>query len=616
MLDNLGWDILFSRVSGEPVHPPCPQMNISRLEEDSLIDVGSVKNFNYNEHLHNQLLTLQEKSNSISAELCHQLGKTLISDVTSDDIKSSNKIHKKHLGENILSLISQCNIVCRNINVCRISNDDTVDTFKLSESQLSEVSACVDKHLNSLFVVQNKKLAEIDQQVETLKDISNKLSSNVCNVVDDQHQHVNLYDNDHGTQSNYIDIKNPTKCVDNYVCDFITSDQANKLTEFLDNCNQFSEKNETGHSVALFGYPYHYTGSSHSDEPVDIPAPISRLIDTINENELYSEAVINSCLVNKYSGPDAELRQHSDNEHSIEPGSDIFTVSLGKEVKVKFTETHSGSPNVIEKTAQPNSLYVMSGPSQSYWSHEIEKCQHFSDTDVRYSLTFRHVSKKYLRSTVIIGDSNTQSLRFGEGKGTFGHNIPGRHVRAIHIGDIDPVDCCGYKNVFLHCGINNVKRHNVRGSNDVFSCFELLRSKIDIIQKLCPKSKIVVSPILPTKDLDLNKRAMFFNSLLFEYEKNSSTQFTTHDFNVFLDSSGKLSDYMGRFKKPSDSLHLGANGILTLVKLIRTCVYGSDKVKSNRSYTDVVKSNISDVSGVGVSPHGVVEHSPSSSATS
>ena len=78
----------------------------------------------------------------------------------------------------------------------------------------------------------------------------------------------------------------------------------------------------------------------------------------------------------------------------------------------------------------------MSRTSQSYWEHEIGKCKDFDNTDVRFSLTFRHVSRKFLNSAVVIGDSNTQSLRFGEGKGTFGHNIPGRRVKAIHIEDI------------------------------------------------------------------------------------------------------------------------------------------------------------------------------------
>ena len=512
-------------------------------------------------------------------------------------------------------LISQCNIVCQNINVSRISNIDTdvcdSDVCKLSESQLAEVSACVEKSLSSFLLNQNTKLNEIDIQVSKLKDISNSLSSN--KVDDNQHHNYEILygDNNHcDVSSDHVVVDNPTNCVDNYLCDFITSDEADKLTQFLDNCNQFSEKLETGHSVALFGYPYHYTGSSHSDEPVDIPAPISHVIDCINKSELYSDCIINSCLVNKYIGPEAELPTHSDDEYTIEPGSNIFTVSLGKEVNVKFTEIHSDG--IIEKTVQPNSLYVMSGPSQSYWQHQIEKSKHFSALDVRYSLTFRHVSNKYMRSTVVLGDSNTQSLRFGEGKGTFGHNIPGRRIQSIHIDDINPIDCCGYKNIFLHCGINNIKRHSVRGSKDISVCFELLKNKIDIIRKLGPKSNIVVSPILPTKNHELNERSVFFNTLLFDYEKNSNGKFTTHDFNDFLDNNGKLSDHMGRFKKPSDPLHLGAHGILKLVKLIRTCVYGSQKITSNRLFTDVVKG---DVSGCVGSPHGVAKHSPSSSAS-
>lgn len=89
----------------------------------------------------------------------------------------------------------------------------------------------------------------------------------------------------------------------------------------------------------MFGYPYHYNGSNHSDEPVDIPDRISQVIDGINEQ--YPDAIINSCLVNKYTGPESHLPRHADNEYTIEPGSQIFTVSLGKGVKVKFTEIHS-----------------------------------------------------------------------------------------------------------------------------------------------------------------------------------------------------------------------------------------------------------------------------------
>ena len=584
------------------------------MDNTEIIDVGDAVIFNHHEQLHNQLIDLRDKSDSISSEICLCFSKTLISDVTSEDIKISSKkqLGKKQLGEHLLSLISLCNIVCHNTNIDHISNSDK-DICKISETQLSEVSACVEKSLSGFLLAQNKKFDEIDRQVEQLQYISNALSSKLPNVGDDQHQYEKRY-NDCEISRTVNTINNPTKCMDNYVSDFISSDRSNKIVEFLDNCNQFSEKNENGHSVALFGYPYHYTGSSHSDKPVDIPEPILQVIEDINANELYSQANINSCLVNKYSGPGSHLPRHADNEHTIEPGSVIFTVSLGKEVKVKFTEIHSKVPTVIEQTVHPNSLYVMSHASQSYWEHEIDKCKDFSDTDVRYSLTFRHVSTKFLRSAVIIGDSNTQSLHFGEGEGTFGHNIPGRRVKAIHIEDIDPVDCCGYKNIFLHSGVNNIKHHSVCSPENVVVCFELLKNKMDIIRTLCPKSKLVVSPILPTKDREWNTRALYFNKLLFDYENKSNGKVKTHDFNGFCDFTGKLSESMGRYKKPSDPLHLGSSGIRLFVKLIRDCVYKSDHVTSDRLFNDVVRGKNSGVSRVRNSHRGVAEQSQSSFA--
>ena len=68
---------------------------------------------------------------------------------------------------------------------------------------------------------------------------------------------------------------------------------------------------------------------------------------------------------------------------------------------------------------------------------------------------------------------------------------------------------------------------------------------------------------------------------------------------------------MGRYKKTSDPLHLGAVGIRLLVKLIRDCVYSSDKVTSGRLYNDVLRGNSS---GVRNSHHEVAEQSQSSFA--
>ena len=40
----------------------------------------------------------------------------------------------------------------------------------------------------------------------------------------------------------------------------------------------------------------------------------------------------------------------------------------------------------IEFILEPNSLFIMSGASQKYFTHEIPKCD---SVDIRYSMTFR-----------------------------------------------------------------------------------------------------------------------------------------------------------------------------------------------------------------------------------
>ena len=63
---------------------------------------------------------------------------------------------------------------------------------------------------------------------------------------------------------------------------------------------------------------------SHSTKSV--PEVFQSLLGKICESIGYK---LNQILVNKYSGPDALLRKHSDNEYDINPDSEILTVSIG-----------------------------------------------------------------------------------------------------------------------------------------------------------------------------------------------------------------------------------------------------------------------------------------------
>ena len=541
-----------------------------------------------------KLCNITNKVNEVKNDICDKLSIREICNfpkITCQSIADCGPLKKSLLAQHLLNIIS----VCEPLSEYSI---DFEQNNKLDIHEIQQVvSTCITRECNELGQSNEFQLHTIRDDIKKLDDLVNEFKTSINSCGSIKHlqsisdslatkisdncsaQNQNFTNDTNNTTKFGID-KNPTKCIDRYEENFISSDKSKKLCTFLDSCDQFSSNIENGHSVAMFGYPYHYTGSTHSDNPPDIPVPLQEVIDDINK--LYPDATINSVLVNKYSGPGASLPPHADDEFTINPDSFIFTVSLGHAVDVKFTEMHSSDSPAVHKTIQPNSLYVMSHVSQSYWKHGINKCSTFGGTDVRYSLTFRHVSNKFLRSAVIIGDSNTRELLFGEGIGTFGHNIPGRRTQATHIDDINPVDCCGFNNIFLHCGINNIKHPSINGPDKVAKCFEDFKHKVEQISNICPKSKIFISPMLLTKDRDLNKRALFFNKLLFNYENQSHGKFSTLDFNKFCDN-GFLSHHLGSLKHPDDKLHLGTSGIKLLVQLIRYCVYGYERKSFKKS---------------------------------
>ena len=184
-----------------------------------------------------------------------------------------------------------------------------------------------------------------------------------------------------------------------------------------------------------------------------------------------------------------------------------------------------------------------------------------------------------------MGDSNTKHLKFGKGKGTFGYNMPGESIYAPTLDMIEPIECVGYNNIFLHCGINNVRQPD----SDVSECVDQLMESVERIKLLCPRARIFVHPLLPSKSHNLNIKARQFNAILFNYLENRSDPYLQSlGFDVFLDmNSGLLREDMGRFHS-RDQLHLGASGFRMLVTLIKEKVFGS--MVDGRPFSGVVGS--------------------------
>ena len=581
---NVDGNVTTEEITSTPEsHAATPALKPSAPPEDELdISVGSAGCFDYGRKLFNQLNDLKSVYIESSSQLCNVYGKTSINDISVEDIKKCNKLQKKDLGEMLLAILNKCSYLCFDSNLDNLSDFKYDTQFK---NLCTELSKSVQNDLEKYSAGQDSRLKVIEEQVNKLNSYSEFLSghsaqSSNCNKTPGSTD-PNVYQFD----CNHVKINNPTLHIEESVDNFITPELSSRVTQFLDGCDKFGDNPESGHSVAMFGYPYHYNGSNHLNQLTEIPSPLSEVLEAIHQK--YPDAGLNSCLVNKYEGPQSYLPKHTDNEPTIAPSSVICTVSLGHSCTVKFSEVHGQETR--EHVADTNSLYVMSRCSQAYWQHQIDANAVLPENSIRYSLTFRHVDKKFLKSTIIVGDSNTRNLKFGSGKGTFGHNMPGKREEAIHLKDIKPESCCGYKNIYIHCGINDVKHYRVNNPSKIQQKFNELKCKLEEVTVLCPNAKVFVSPILPTKSRDWNQRAVCFNEMLFNYCIQMNGKFVALNFSEFVDQHGNLRNELGKFWNPNDPIHLGSKGISTLVKIVRQGVFTSSV--TSVSYSDALSGH-------------------------
>ena len=530
-----------------------------------------------------KLCDINSKVSTIKTELCKGLSSknpVNFSKITPQSIAGCALLKKYYLAEQLLDLmnmlepLSECSI--------KLEHPENLDINKIEQI----VSKCITKELNELhnsneFNTNNVKddIKKLDILVNELKTSLNESSVNSST----KNENVNFYSTrTTEAKPEPVKVTNPTGHIENCLPNFITQEVESELFSFLDNQNFGTVTG--GWSALNFGEPYRYTGSptpGTQNTPVPIPDPIKKVMDGIRSE--YPNCDINQCTANKFSDNASKLSEHSDNEISIRPESNIFTLSLGSQRDLTFRDVTTGAERIV--TTESRSLYFMSQPSQSLWTHRMDPIDPRADneSEIRYSLTFRCVGSNFKNSSIIIGDSNTRNLKFGVGEGTFGRNIPGKRVEAFKIDEINPVDCCGYNKIFIHCGINDIKQDSITGPAKVAACFRQLRDKVNSIKLMCPMSRVYVSPILPTKDRALNERCLFFNRLLFDFVRESVGGILTHDFGIFCDSNGLLSNEMGLYKKPYDKLHLGSHGIHKIVEIIRTCVYGTLVKKSAKS---------------------------------
>ena len=183
------------------------------------------------------------------------------------------------------------------------------------------------------------------------------------------------------------------------------------------------------------------------------------------------------------------------------------------------------------------------------------------------------ISTQPKKSLLILEDSNTRHVRF--------HNISVTRIPTFTIQAADPYKCKGYAKIWIHVGINSLKRCNT--PYDVEKCFQMFMNKIEQIQKISPSSKIIVSPILPTGIPLLNAKAVHFNARLFSMPR----QWSILNFSVFANRNNTLSREFKCFRNRRDLIHLGYRGISSLTVMVARQLSSVD----SRSYARVTNPN-------------------------
>ena len=97
---------------------------------------------------------------------------------------------------------------------------------------------------------------------------------------------------------------------------------------------------------------------------------------------------IDTCLINKYNTGQDIISPHKDSIYSFGEYPTIVIYSIGCTRELKINSDITKKSFIVK--LEPNSIFIMKGASQKYFTHEIIKSD---EKKTRFSLTFR----KYIK---------------------------------------------------------------------------------------------------------------------------------------------------------------------------------------------------------------------------
>ena len=286
---------------------------------------------------------------------------------------------------NVTTLLKENNYLRQQLSIANEHLSDNYNDTSILSSNLNDMYSCSDSVIPSQS--NERSLLEVCQNTTSTSDLSDDMNSQPFSLLP-------------GHPFSEFDVHQ------------------------LDNEVDYSHKLHN-RSVKFFGaVPYEYGEITH--EPCSVPKE-SYLLKIIDHVQLlFPQYSFNSVLVNRYANGNSIIPMHADDEHCIQPGSSILTVSLGETRTIKFQPKNNTSGSEISTSLQHGDVFIMSTLSQKLFKHGIPKDHSKS---VRISLTFRNlvcpnVPNDVLSQTPSLGIVSQFLLDLSISKPLIGHGTP------------------------------------------------------------------------------------------------------------------------------------------------------------------------------------------------
>ena len=176
---------------------------------------------------------------------------------------------------------------------------------------------------------------------------------------------------------------------------FLSASEANRLFKKLEATIAWSQ-----HRVRIFGRDYPcprlsawYGDASatyrYSGQTLEPKCWTAELLDLKNRVSEHCAAELNSVLLNLYRDGSDGMGWHSDDEPELGPEPLIASISAGETRKFRMRHRKRKDLPARSWSLTPGSLFIMRGPTQRYWQHEVPKTKRVIHP--RINLTFRMV---------------------------------------------------------------------------------------------------------------------------------------------------------------------------------------------------------------------------------